>query len=331
MVKPSPSNNKRGSIRTKGKGNPCLFCFGLFLLLRFQVLLPALENTEPGFPFISRLDPSNVVFKQYLADVETARRLIFTGNTDAITEYLTVYAYTPAEGDDVYGLAARCNIPYAALVTLNRLPHPTSLAGAGTLLLPSIPGIFIPETPESDLERLLFSTRDADTGISLTFNRQGQRAQYRFIPGADFSATERAFFLNTGFRFPLRNYRLTSSYGLRVSPITGNLKLHEGLDLAAPLGTEVFAARDGVVTEIGEGDAVFGNYIIIQHSDNWVSLYGHLSTIDTHLRSTVQTGTLIGSVGSTGLSTGPHLHFELRQNGRAQDPGKYLFKEGTGR
>jgi murein DD-endopeptidase MepM/ murein hydrolase activator NlpD len=83
-----------------------------------------------------------------------------------------------------------------------------------------------------------------------------------------------------------------------------------------------------VVTEQGE-DPIYGKYIIIAHGDNWVSLYGHLSPIGTVLRSSVRSGNLIGRVGSTGQSTGPHLHFELRQNGRAQDPGKYLFKEGS--
>jgi murein DD-endopeptidase MepM/ murein hydrolase activator NlpD len=71
-------------------------------------------------------------------------------------------------------------------------------------------------------------------------------------------------------------------------------------------------------------DPVYGKYIIVGHSDSWVSLYGHLSKIETALREEVQSGTLIGRVGSTGQSTGPHLHFELRQNGRTQDPGRLL-------
>jgi murein DD-endopeptidase MepM/ murein hydrolase activator NlpD len=96
------------------------------------------------------------------------------------------------------------------------------------------------------------------------------------------------------------------------------------MDLAAPLGTDVYAAGDGVVTEIGE-DPVYGRYIIIKHRDNWASLYGHLQTVKTALRTEVRSGNLIGKVGSTGQSTGPHLHFELRRNGQARDPGKYLF------
>jgi murein DD-endopeptidase MepM/ murein hydrolase activator NlpD len=128
----------------------------------------------------------------------------------------------------------------------------------------------------------------------------------------------------------LRVYTLTSSFGPRINPVTGNQGFHRGLDFAAPEGADVFAAREGIISEIGE-DPVYGKYIVIQHGDTWASLYGHLSSVTAVLRSSVQSGTLIGKVGSTGQSTGPHLHFELRQNGRAQDPGRYLFREGNGR
>lgn len=281
---------------------------------------------------ISRLDIRDVVFKQYLADVEAARRRIFTGEgseREALAETLTIYGYEPQEKDDILSLAARCNIPYAALVTLNRLAHPVDLEGRGLLLLPSAPGLFIPEDPQSDLEQLLNSARNYQEGIVINMGPAGGKGRFRFIPGADFTPTERAFFFNRAFRFPLRDFRLTSAFGPRINPVTGNLRNHDGLDLAAPEGTGVFAARAGVVTDIGE-DPVYGKYIIIRHGENWVSLYGHLSRFETALRKEVESGSLIGRVGSTGQSTGPHLHFELRQNGQARDPGKYLFKEGTG-
>jgi murein DD-endopeptidase MepM/ murein hydrolase activator NlpD len=105
--------------------------------------------------------------------------------------------------------------------------------------------------------------------------------------------------------------------------------MHGGLDLAAPEGTDVFAAAAGVVTETGN-DPVYGRYVIIKHGDVWASLYGHLSVVETALRKEVLSGSLIGKVGSTGQSTGPHLHFELRRNGRVEDPGKYLFQGSAG-
>lgn len=303
------------------------------------------DNSEIGFPVIFQLNSQDTGFKQYLSDVEATRQRIVTlertgekplAIAEVIAAGLTIYVYNPLPRDDLIdlpgdylmNLAARCTIPYPSLVTLNRIAHQGSFTAKTALLLPSAPGLFIPENPESDLERLLMSSRINDLGITITINRKEGKERFWFIPGTDFSPTERAFFFNKGFRYPLRNFRLTSTFGPRVNPVTGVLRNHNGLDLAAPAGTEVYAVREGVVTETGE-DAVYGKYIIIRHGDNWVSLYGHLSKIDTVLRRTVESGTLIGRVGSTGQSTGPHLHFELWQNGKAQDPGKYLFKEGN--
>jgi murein DD-endopeptidase MepM/ murein hydrolase activator NlpD len=281
---------------------------------------------------IKRLDNGDVLFRQYLADVEAARRRLFNRrdaeNRDAAksgdaspAESLTIYAYTPRSGEDLLSLAARCTVPYDTLATLNRLPA-ASTEPKGGLLLPSIPGLFIPEEPRTDLEMLLVSGRDTGRGVLLTVRREGKTERFRFIAGEDFTPTERAFFLHPGFRFPLRDYRLTSPFGPRINPVTGNPRFHQGLDLAAPAGTEVFAVRDGVVTRQGY-DPVYGNYIILSHGD-WTSLYGHLSEIYTVLLNSVRSGNLIGRVGSTGQSTGPHLHFELRQNGIALDPEKYL-------
>ncbi|MDR0624646.1 MAG: M23 family metallopeptidase [Treponema sp.] len=285
----------------------------------------------PGYPPISRLDPRDTGFRQYLQDVETSRRRLFnrerTGeDPEYIAESLTVYRYTPGEGEDIFTVAARCNIPYAGIATLNRFGHPAELEGRDALL-PSIPGIFIPREPVSDLERLTASARASrqEEAVILTITQGGQKTEFFFYPGADFSPTERNFFLNPGFRFPLRVFRLTSPYGMRQNPVTGRMRFHEGMDLAAPEGTEVYAAGDGVVTETGE-DPVYGRYVIIKHGENWATLYGHLQKINTVLRSEVRSGTLIGRVGSTGQSTGPHLHFELRRNGQARDPGKYLFQ-----
>jgi murein DD-endopeptidase MepM/ murein hydrolase activator NlpD len=299
-----------------------------FCLLLF--ILPLAEAQESGFtlPLIQRLDARDTVFAQYLADVESGRRQVFIRDSrnltaESIAENLTIYLYTVGPDDDLLRLAARCSIPYSAIATINRLQNQGDLISGNTLLLPSMPGLFIPENPENDLERLLYSARNNEEGILLTINDGTTRLRYHFLPGEDFSSTERVFFLNRGFYFPLRDFRITSTFGPRINPVTGNYGIHRGLDLAAPEGTPVYAAREGRVTEQGE-DPIYGQYIIITHNDNWVSLYGHLSRIETTLQQQVNSSTLIGRVGSTGQSTGPHLHFELRQNGVSQDPQRSL-------
>jgi len=301
----------------------------------FLILVPHLQSgADTEYPAIRRLDSTDMGFKQYIADVELNRRRLFTRPGESplwFAELFSVYRYVSVPGDDLFSLAARCNVPYSALATLNRLSSPQMLGEGTALLLPSCPGLFIPAAPRSELEQVLASTRlatrEADAvALSLTLE-QGAETVY-FFPGADFNRTERIFFLNPGFQFPLRTFRLTSAFGNRQSPITGNMHTHHGIDMAAPLGTEVFATAEGIVTEIGE-DAVYGKYIIIKHGSKWASLYGHLQRVDTTLRAQVKSSTLIGRVGSTGLSTGPHLHFELRENGIAQDPKKHLFRYGN--
>jgi murein DD-endopeptidase MepM/ murein hydrolase activator NlpD len=162
-----------------------------------------------------------------------------------------------------------------------------------------------------------------ENSIEIRINAWGQQQTFHFFPGADFNPAERAFFLHSGFRFPLRQFRITSQFGVRNDPFSGHQQMHHGIDLAAPEGTEVFAIADGVVTAVGD-DPVYGIYIIISHANRWTSMYGHLQRADVVLRSEVKSGNLIGRVGSTGMSTGPHLHFELRQDGRAIDPAGRL-------
>ncbi|WP_461245895.1 LysM peptidoglycan-binding domain-containing M23 family metallopeptidase [Treponema sp. R6D11] len=280
------------------------------------------------FPVIKRLDPSDTMFKQFINDVEGNRRRVFNTQNrlppEEVAQHLTIYQYTVKPEDSILSLAARLNLPYSSLTSLNRLNNPSALVTGKPLLLPSCPGIFVPAILQTDLEKIAGAARKNGKGsVEIKIKIHEKQETFLFFPGADFTATERAFFLNSGFRFPLRQYRVTSRYGYREDPITGNISMHQGIDLAAPEGTEVFAVADGVVTATGS-DPVYGNYIIISHSNNWKSLYGHLSSIDTVLRTDVKSGTLIGRVGSTGQSTGPHLHFELRQDGKAFDPAGRL-------
>jgi murein DD-endopeptidase MepM/ murein hydrolase activator NlpD len=310
------------------------YFFLLSSLLIFQTPEAGADIRKESFLRIENLNPKDTMFNQYMREVESQRIRVFRAtrsnvggeSLEKIAEDLTIYVYTPQKKDninDLLGLAARCNIPYPAIATLNRLPHPEAFLNAGPMLLPSAPGIFLPDKTSSDLEMLMDSLRPEEEGIVLTFSRNGKTERFRFIPGADFSPIERIFFLNEGFRFPLRTYRVSSSFGPRVNPVTGRFRIHQGIDLAAPMGTDVFAARSGVVSEIGD-DPIFGKFVILKHDDNWVSLYGHLSKIEADLRKKVNSGSLIGKVGSTGQSTGPHLHFEIRQNGKAQDPSRVL-------
>ncbi|KRE45502.1 M23 family metallopeptidase [Paenibacillus sp. Soil522] len=114
-------------------------------------------------------------------------------------------------------------------------------------------------------------------------------------------------------------YRLTSTFGLRVHPVTGEHSFHDGIDIGAPKGHDVLAAKSGVVTLAEEDWGTAGNTIIIQHGSEETRYY-HLSAFDVTAGMYVPAGEKIGEVGSTGRSTGPHLHFEVRINGEPVNP-----------
>lgn len=125
--------------------------------------------------------------------------------------------------------------------------------------------------------------------------------------------------------WPVPGYtRLTSLYGMRVHPITGAYKLHTGIDISAPLGTSFIAAANGIVTKATYNTA-YGNMVIIDHGGGVQTLYAHGDEILVQLGQTVSAGTEVLKVGSTGYSTGPHAHFEIRINGQTVNPLNYLL------
>lgn len=122
---------------------------------------------------------------------------------------------------------------------------------------------------------------------------------------------------------PVKEAALGSSFGYRSDPIAGLRAMHEGLDFTADVGTPVVSAADGVILSTGYHPD-FGNLVEIDHGDGLISRYAHLSRIDAKAGALVKRGTLIGAIGTTGRSTGPHLHFEVRMLGVAQDPALFL-------
>ncbi len=116
---------------------------------------------------------------------------------------------------------------------------------------------------------------------------------------------------------------LSSDFGYRIHPISGEVSFHYGMDYAAPSGTDIVSFADGAVDEVGYS-SIYGNYIRVTHDDGFSSFYGHLKDTDVSEGDAVGLGDVIGGVGSTGYSTGPHLHFELWKDARVLDVSNYL-------
>ena len=126
------------------------------------------------------------------------------------------------------------------------------------------------------------------------------------------------------FPNPVPGARLTSPYGYRIHPTLGVRKFHNGQDLAAPTGTPIKAPLPGKVVAAGWPSEACGNGIKIDHPSNWSTSYCHLSRVRVRVGQSVNAGSVIGLVGNTGRSTGPHLHLTLKKNGKTVDPAKYF-------
>lgn len=148
-----------------------------------------------------------------------------------------------------------------------------------------------------------------------------------FIPGVrpqQLTPEMAAHFSKRGiFGSPLLG-RITSTMGMRRHPVGGFRGKHTGVDLAAPKGSRIAAAAAGRVREAGEGSAI-GKYVVLEHTNAYTTLYGHCSRILVKQGQKVKRGQIIARVGSTGRSTGPHLHFEIRKSGIPRDPLRFLW------
>lgn len=122
---------------------------------------------------------------------------------------------------------------------------------------------------------------------------------------------------------PIRFTMLTSPYGMRLHPIHKVWMMHSGVDLAAPMGRDIVATRGGKVTT-AEYNASYGYYVVVDHGDGFTSLYAHMTHYVVSVGDTVAAGAKLGECGSTGASTGPHLHFEIRYNGSTVNPVDYI-------
>ncbi len=283
-----------------------------------------LETKPSRYPLIPDLSSLNPVFRQYSDDVSAAR--IALAGADAKLP-LGIYSYRVKSGETLISIAARCSIPYDSIAGLNRIPSATAVLEGKTLLLPTLPGLYLPDQASSDFEHLLLSSFDPASPLILSFTvydpHTSSARPVHCIPAQQWDGTVRAFFLKPYFTFPLPQGVLTSSFGYRKNPITGNLIFHKGVDLAAPRGTPVLACRDGTVI-VSSFDPVYGNYLILRHDGGRESLYGHLETKKIELHGRVKSGTILGTVGSTGQSTGPHLHFEIHENGVPKNPAGFI-------
>ena len=125
------------------------------------------------------------------------------------------------------------------------------------------------------------------------------------------------------FVYPLLGTRVSSEFGMRKHPVLRYVRHHSGIDLAAPEGATIRAIAEGTVI-YADPFGGYGNFVVVQHKNGLTSHYGHCATIGVSPGQKITAGAVLATVGKTGIVTGPHLHFEIRRNGIAEDPEKFL-------
>lgn len=123
--------------------------------------------------------------------------------------------------------------------------------------------------------------------------------------------------------------RIASGFGMRIDPVYGTPKMHKGLDFTAPQGTPIYATGDGKVEMAGFDESGYGNHVIINNGYGYETLFGHMSRVKVRAGEVIKRGEVIGWVGSTGKSTGPHCHYEVHINGREVDPVYFFYNDLT--
>ena len=241
---------------------------------------------------------------------------------------VTYQNYKVKSGDTISGITKKFGLSnISTLISVNDIGNVRQLAAGQKLRIPSYDGIIytvkkgdsldsIVKKNKIDLESLL----DVNELTSETLTA----GQQLFLPGASLDSKSLKTAMGDRFIMPIAaKFRWSSPYGARIDPIAGVKSFHTGTDMACPTGTPILASMSGKVIATGE-NRVYGLYVIIDHGNGYQTLYAHMSKIIATKGMWVSQGTRIGLVGSTGYSTGPHLHFTVYKNGKMINPMSVL-------
>jgi murein DD-endopeptidase MepM/ murein hydrolase activator NlpD len=230
-------------------------------------------------------------------------------------------SYRVERGDMIGGLARKFGLHQDTLISYNNIKNTRLLQIGQTLRIPNQDGILHKVKKGDTLSGLAETYKTNGESIKTVnelFSDTIREGTELFIPGARLDWINLQEINGDLFIWPISGY-ITSHYGYRNSPFTGVRQFHSGIDIGAVSGTPIKAAMSGRVIVAGWSD-IYGNYVVVSHHSGYRTLYGHMSLIRAKSGQYVSTGQRIGDVGSTGLSTNPHLHFTVYKNGVTVNP-----------
>ncbi len=239
---------------------------------------------------------------------------------------LYYYSYRIKPGDMIGVIAERYGVSQDTLISVNKIRATRTIQIGQNIKIPSLDGILYSvkkdgETPKTIAEKYEVSAEEVSNVNHIALDTSLNAGQSIFVPGAALDWVTRQEINGDLFRKPIHGrYRLTSYFGWRGSPFNGRRQFHGGIDMACSKNTPIYAAMEGTIVYKGWSN-VYGNYVMIQHHSGYKTLYGHMNSFSNlKVGSYVTTNSVIGYVGTTGMSTGYHVHFTVFKNGRMVNP-----------
>jgi murein DD-endopeptidase MepM/ murein hydrolase activator NlpD len=247
--------------------------------------------------------------------------------------HFSIYHTFP--GDTFLNVAQKYNLSETTLRSLNQANDQTQPKSDSPLFVPSKDGIFHVIRPGQGLADIAkaygISLKEVLKANHKRDDADVQPGEALYLPGASYLSKRDVKWISLAFLETKKGFlkpttgRFADGFGQRLHPITGKMAFHEGLDLAPGWRAQVVASQDGQVTFAGIR-AGYGRLIVLDHGSGLTSWYAHLDEILVKPQYWVKRGSLIGKVGKSGRTTGPHLHFEVRLNGKPQNPFLYLVQ-----
>ncbi len=291
----------------------------LFILLCL-IFHPKGNAFAATIPVIKDLSRNNDTIALLRKDIRKTLYIIKSNRSVEELPRLIMYKYKVKNNETFWDIVSVTNLDLDTIVSVNSLSAPSDIKKGLILYIPNMRGIIHEKSHNESYDAIAMNYRIPVQYI-LKVNRivANEHKQYIFIPCGTLSDLDRSLFLGTAFVSPLTVGKLSSSFGVRKDPIDHTHKFHAGVDIACPINSPVYASRDGVVLFSGPMGG-YGNLVIIKHSRDYFTLYGHLNKIYVQKGAIVATGQLIAKSGNTGRTTGPHLHFEIRKNSKPINP-----------
>jgi murein DD-endopeptidase MepM/ murein hydrolase activator NlpD len=234
-------------------------------------------------------------------------------------------SYTVKQGDTIGQIARDFGLNQDTILSINNIKNSRLLQIGQRLKIPNQDGVLY-KVKKGDVLGKIAENYQVEAAALKTvnelFTERVNEGSTIFIPGAKLNLMDLQEINGDLFSWPLRGY-ITSRYGYRSSPFGGARQFHTGIDIGAAMGTPVRAAMAGRVSGVGYNETS-GNYVVVTHHSGYRTLYAHLSVVRVKAGAYVRTGDRIGDVGSTGLSTGPHLHFTVYKNGITVNPSAVM-------